>query len=318
MELRQVRYFLAVADHLHYSRAAQQLGIEQSPLSRAIRDLECEIGVKLFDRTSRGTRLTSAGESFLSDARRLLASAEQAQCAAMDLACGHRGRLRIGIADAIAQPRLSQLVAEFRVAYPHVTCAISTIAPSEQMEALLSDRVDVGIFLDATKVDHIVSEPLWTEALLAVLPADHPLATDPRLDLSPLTSDRPRHFDIGTLLPMAAFTGSQSPGLRDARFVPQHVPNVLTLLTLVSAGLGVGLTTAGIAATIHRPDVVFRPISDDAHTITVSLLRCDIPLSPLVEHFIIAARAGIRLEKAAAQLRSSGASALNGSLDRAQ
>lgn len=318
MELRQIRYFLAVADHLHYSRAALQLGIEQSPLSRAIRDLECEIGVQLFDRTSRGTRLTSAGESFLDDARRVLASAEQAQRAAQELACGHRGRLRIGIADAIAQPRFSQLVAEFRAAHPHAACAISTMAPSEQVEALLSDCVDVGISLDATKVNHIVSEPLWREDLVAVLPADHPLATEPRFDLSPLTSDRPRRFAIGTLLPVTVFTGSQSPGLRDVRVVPQHVPNVLTLLTLVSAGLGVGLMTAGIATTIHRPDVIFRPLSHDACAITVSLLRRDTRPSPLVEHFILAARAGIRRQKATARVRSSGASVLNGSLDRAQ
>jgi DNA-binding transcriptional LysR family regulator len=192
------------------------------------------------------------------------------------------------------------------------------MAPSEQVEALLSDCVDVGISLDATKVNHIVSEPLWREDLVAVLPADHPLATEPRFDLSPLTSDRPRRFAIGTLLPVTVFTGSQSPGLRDVRVVPQHVPNVLTLLTLVSAGLGVGLMTAGIATTIHRPDVIFRPLSHDACAITVSLLRRDTRPSPLVEHFILAARAGIRRQKATARVRSSGASVLNGSLDRAQ
>jgi DNA-binding transcriptional LysR family regulator len=204
------------------------------------------------------------------------------------------------------------------VAHPHVTCAICTMAPSEQVGALQSNCVDVGISVDATKVDHIVSEPLWTEELVAALPADHPLATEPRFDLSPLTSDQLMLFDVGTLLPVTAFAGGQSHTLRDARVIPQHVPNVLTLLTLVSAGLGIGLTTAGIAGTIDRSDVVFRPLSDDACTITVSLLRRDTGPSPLVEHFVFAARAEVRCHKATVRLRSSGASVLSGNLDRAQ
>lgn len=114
MELRHLRYFIAVAEELHFARAAERLHIEQSPLSRAIKDLEYDLGVQLFERTTRSTRLTWAGQVFLDEARRALSTLEQTKASAKAAATGYRGTLRIALSDGIAPPRLAALLAQNR------------------------------------------------------------------------------------------------------------------------------------------------------------------------------------------------------------
>lgn len=115
MELRHLRYFVVVAEELHFARAAERLHIEQSPLSRAIKDLEYDLGLQLFERTTRNTRLTWPGEVFLNEARRILSAVKQATETARAAANGYRGILRIAVSDGIAQPRLSDLPSVFRL-----------------------------------------------------------------------------------------------------------------------------------------------------------------------------------------------------------
>lgn len=120
MDLRHLRYFMAVAEELHFGRAAERLNIEQSPLSRTIKNLESELGVMLLERTSRGTRLTWAGQVFLEDARRVLLFLEQAKTNAKAASTGYRGTLRIALSDGIAHSRLTALLALCREEEPEV------------------------------------------------------------------------------------------------------------------------------------------------------------------------------------------------------
>ncbi len=126
MELRLLRYFVAVAEELHFARAAERLGVEQSPVSRAMRNLEATLGVQLFDRSAHQTRLTWAGQVFLGECRRVLATVEQAVSAAKAAAQGYQGYLRIAICDSLAQPHIATLLARSREEEPNWRFASSS------------------------------------------------------------------------------------------------------------------------------------------------------------------------------------------------
>src|ERR1700730_1372604 len=120
MEIRHLRCFVAVAEELHFARAAERLHIEQSPLSRAIKDLEYDLGAQLFERTTRSTRLTWAGQVFMDEAQRVLLTLEQAKASVKAAAAGFRGTLRIALSDGVALPRLASLLARCRQEDPEV------------------------------------------------------------------------------------------------------------------------------------------------------------------------------------------------------
>jgi DNA-binding transcriptional LysR family regulator len=136
MELRHLRYFIAVAEELHFARAAERLHIEQSPLSRAIKDLEYDLGLQLFERTTRSTRLTWAGQVFLDESRHVLSTLEQAVASTKTAATGYRGTLRIALSDGIAQPRLSSLLAQCREEEPDVEIRLFDVPLAEQVKGL--------------------------------------------------------------------------------------------------------------------------------------------------------------------------------------
>jgi DNA-binding transcriptional LysR family regulator len=135
MELRHLRYFIAVAEELHFARAAERLHIEQSPLSRAIKDLEYDLGAQLLERTTRSTRLTWAGQVFHGEARRVLSTLEQAVASARAAASGYRGTLRIALSDGIAQPWLGTLLAQCREEEPEVEIRLFEVPLAEQVRA---------------------------------------------------------------------------------------------------------------------------------------------------------------------------------------
>ncbi|MGB5145531.1 MAG: LysR family transcriptional regulator, partial [Porticoccaceae bacterium] len=147
MELRHLRCFIAVAEELHFSRAAERLHIEQSPLSRTIKKLESDLGVVLFERTSRGTRLTWAGQVFLEDTRRVLVALEQAKANVKAAATGYRGTLRVALSDGIARTRLSALLALCREEEPEVEIRLFEMPFSQQLQGLRHDLYDVGFTL---------------------------------------------------------------------------------------------------------------------------------------------------------------------------
>ena len=181
MELRHLRCFIAVAEELHFARAAERLHIEQSPLSRTIKELEADLGVLLFERTTRSTRLTHAGRVFLEHVPRVFAALDQARDSVQAVAGGYQGQLRIALSDGIAQRRLTVLLAQCREEEPDVDIRLFETPFSHQVKGLRSDLYDAGFAQSAEVGDGLVALPIWSEPLLVAVPARHPLLACKRL-----------------------------------------------------------------------------------------------------------------------------------------
>ena len=175
MEFRHLRCFIAVAEELHFARAAVRLHIEQSPLSRTIKELEYHLGVRLFERTTRRTQLTWAGKVLLEEAHRIFAAIDQAKASVKAAATGYHGRLRIALSDGIAQPRISTLLAQCREDEPEVEIRLSEIQLSQQIKGLHSDLFDAGFAQSEEVGEGIMAVPVWSEPLVIAVPARHPI-----------------------------------------------------------------------------------------------------------------------------------------------
>ena len=170
MELRHLRCFVALAEELHFTRAAERLNIEQSPLSRTIKELEGRLGTALFVRNRRATRLTAAGDALLADSRLILSMLDQAKRNVQAAASGYRGILRIAISDGAVEPRLSALLARCRAEEPELEVRMSEMPLSAQLRGLRNGYFDVGFALSSVVGTHIVAEPVWIDSLLAAIP----------------------------------------------------------------------------------------------------------------------------------------------------
>ncbi|WP_256969150.1 LysR family transcriptional regulator, partial [Pseudomonas aeruginosa] len=186
MELRHLRCFVVLAEELHFTRAAERLHIEQPPLSRAIKELEDELGVTLFDRDRRGTRLTVAGAAFLQDTRRLFTVLEQARENARAIAAGLRGSLRIAISDGAMDPRLSAFLARCRAEEPEVEIRLSEVPLTEQIRGLRSGDFTIGFAHAADVGEGIVAEPIWRDPIVIAVPARHSLLAHKQVPLNEL------------------------------------------------------------------------------------------------------------------------------------
>ena len=170
MDLRHLRCFIAVAEELHFARAAERLHIEQSPLSRAIKELEEDLGVRLFDRTTRSTRLTRAGQVFLEHVPRVFSALEQASNSIRAVAAGYQDQLRVALSDGITPPRLSALLAQCRQDDPDIEIRLFEIPLSQQIRGLNDELYDVGFAQSADVGDGIVAEAAWSDPLVVVMP----------------------------------------------------------------------------------------------------------------------------------------------------
>ncbi|MBP5057719.1 LysR family transcriptional regulator [Pseudomonas chlororaphis] len=275
MELRHLRCFIVLAEELHFTRAAERLHIEQPPLSRAIKELEGELGVVLFDRDRRGTRLTAAGTAFLSGVRRLFTVLEQARENAKAVGSGLRGSLRIAVSDGAIDPRLSAFLARCRAEEPEIEIRLSEVPLAEQVRGLRSGDFTVGLAHTADVSDGIVADPIWQDPLVIAVPARHELLAHKAVPLHelgghPLVLCDPQAYEgycneLGRLLQ----------GLEHKLNVVEEVSSLDMMLTLVGAGYGVGFMTATKIPVSQRPDVVIRPLALDSAVITTYLLRLD-------------------------------------------
>lgn len=176
MNLRHLRCFIAVAEELHFGRAARRLHVEQSPLSRTIRQLEADLGVTLLERTPRGVRLTPAGQVFLEEARRVLLTLEQAQTKARAVAAGHRGTLRIALAGGVGRTRLSALLALCREEAPEVGIRLFEAPLSQVVGGLGNDLYDAAFAMAGEMEAGVVAMPVWQDPLVVAIPRAAPLA----------------------------------------------------------------------------------------------------------------------------------------------
>lgn len=177
VELRHPRYFIAVAEELHFGRAAQALGISQPPLSQQIQALEQELGARLFERTNRHVALSEAGRLFLDEARLVLAQVEKASDVARRAQLGELGELKIGFtASAPFTSSIPQAIFAFRQRYPAVHLALQEMSSREVAERLENESMQVGIMRPLPLPDSLVAVELLHEPLVAILRSDHPLA----------------------------------------------------------------------------------------------------------------------------------------------
>lgn len=286
MNLHQLRCFIAVAEELHFSRAAERLHIEQSPLSRVIKKLESNLGVILFERTPRITRLTWAGQIFLEDARRVILAFEQAKANAKSAAAGYRGSLRIALSDGIARTRLSTLLALCREEEPEVEIRLFETSFAQNVKGLHDDLYDAGLALADEVDDGIIAEPVWQDPLVVAVPARHPLLAHKHVPLRevvthPLVLCHPEVCE-GCSRQLERLLRSV-----DARpVVVERVTSHDLMLALVAAGYGIGFSSAAHLGACNYVDVVARPLAGSSSVLTTYLLRSDAEPSEQLNNFV--------------------------------
>jgi DNA-binding transcriptional LysR family regulator len=257
--LEQVRGFVAVAEELHFGRAAERLQMTQPPLSRQIQKLEASIGVSLLDRNNRSVALTPAGLAFLVEARRLLSIADTAPASARRIAEGVEGRLSIGFTAMTAVAVLSHVLAEADAFLPEVDVVLNELVSDAQFEALLAGDLDLALVRLPPHHPEFDSRLVAREPLVAAVPADHRLGntTDP-ID--------PREFEGVDMIMYAAAGASYFADLVASVLVnvrprsTQRLTQVHSMMSLVGAGRGAAIVPAS-ARTFHIDGVVLRPIA---------------------------------------------------------
>ncbi|MBB6251513.1 LysR substrate-binding domain-containing protein [Nitrospirillum iridis] len=243
MDIRHLRYFTAVAEELHFTRAAEKLGIRQPPLSQQIQQLEREIGSPLFHRLSRGVELTAVGAAFLQDAKAILAQIDRALASAREVARGEKGRLRLGISMSVtAHPWVARLIRDYRAQHPGVQVALQLNDFGQLTDAVRDGALDVALVRGRTaEIPGLTPYTVVEEKLMAALPAGHPLADRDAIDLAELADEdfllisRSAGPNVYDIIIAACRTAGFSPR------IVQEVPAFPPLLNLVGAGLGVAL-----------------------------------------------------------------------------
>jgi DNA-binding transcriptional LysR family regulator len=309
VELRHLRYFVAVAEELHFGRAAERLHIAQPPLSRQIRDLEEELGVALFDRVARGIELTPAGRAFLPEARLTLAQAERAQRSAQRAAKGEIGRLRVGFVEAATYSAiLPNVLGFFRMHLPQIGLSLFEMSSGEQEEAFRDGRIDLGM-LDNPPPDAerwLNVEPVYADPLVAALPDSHPLAGAARVTLADFAGDS---FVLFPRSDVPRLYDEFIAGCRAAGFSPRVVQQAAgwhTLAGLVGAGVGTGFVPRSLAHA-QRPGIVYKRVRGLTVAVEMSAAWKKGDTSPVRERFVTALRAVAHARPSAA--RKGGAAA---------
>jgi DNA-binding transcriptional LysR family regulator len=300
MELRHLRYFIAVAEELHFGRAAERLNIAQPPLSRQIRDLERELGTPLLERGARAVTLTPAGRAFLPEARLTIAQAERAQRTAQRAARGETGRLRVGFVDSATHSGiLPEVLGFFRMHLPSIGLSLFEMEPAQQAEALRDGRIDLGIVQSAPADAErwLRVERVHSDRLIAALASGHRLAKRRRLTLADL-ADEPFIFLPRPVAP--ALHDEIIARCRAVRFSPRIVQEATawhTIVGLVGAGVGLSFVPRSLRELRH-PGVVYRQVRDLRVDLDLVALWKQGDRSPVRERFLTALK-GIARAKGA-------------------
>ncbi|MBV8220064.1 MAG: LysR family transcriptional regulator [Solirubrobacterales bacterium] len=275
MELRQLRYFVAVAEELHFRRAAERLHISQPPLSQQIRSLEDELGFALLVRTRRRVDLTAAGEAFLRDARSILGELEGAVTTARRIDAGQTGRLRVGFVGSALLSLVPGTVERFRSSRPGVAIELRERSTVDQLRAVSAGVIDVGLVRPPIEDESgLRAATVLRERTVAALPAAHPLAALARVPLRRLAVE-----------PLVLFPRAQAPGFHDLLIgaladtgtgphVIQYAPEMLTIIGLVAAGTGVSLVPASVSR-LALDGVAYRPVTGAPRSELVAITRRD-------------------------------------------
>ena len=288
IEVREARYFLAVAQTLHFGRAAELLGMSQPPLSQAILQLERRLGARLLDRTNRKVELTETGRAFAAECRTIVAAAQRAQEVATQAEAGLVGTLRIGVVtSALGEPLLSMIRA-FQRHRAQVETRVVEVDTPAGLEGLLHRDVDIAMVRISAPVRHLRIQPWRRDSFVIALPADHPVAgeTARAVDLARFAEE-----------PWVWLRRDASPDYHDqlvatchkAGFTPnvRHIANsIATQLAMVACGLGVTLVPNVAVRSALPPTATYRPLTNRAELVELSLVTRESPHQPLVKEFL--------------------------------
>ena len=269
MELRHLRYFVTLAEELHFRRAAERLHMAQPPLSQQIRQLEAELGFQLLYRTKRTVQLTEAGQAFLIESRRILQQLEQAIEIGRQISRGEMGQLAIGFVSSAAYNVLPEILRAFRTRFPEVVLELHELTSDQQLQWLRERRIDVGFVRPPVADEAFSSEIVFQEPLMVALPEAHPLAQEAQVSLRSLSHQ-----------PFILFPRSLAPGLYDqiislcqqADFSPtvaQEAIQMQTIVSLVAAQMGVAIVPASLQ-NLQRTGVVYKAIQEPTPNVAIA------------------------------------------------
>jgi DNA-binding transcriptional LysR family regulator len=307
MELRHLRYFVAAAEELNITRAAQRLHVSQPPLSRQIHDLEEEIGTPLFDRNKKKLQLTSAGEYFLREAKAILSQARHAASTAKATSIGQAGQITISILSPLGGMFLPRVISSFRKRFPVVEIDVVEMSPRKQLEALLDNQIDLAVVARAEveSINEVAFETFTKVRLLLALAPMHRLA---RLQRVPLTALKEERF--------IALKRSAAPGLhewllrlcRSAGFEPKVVrqsDRPQSILDLVAGEVGVAILPEHFQR--YKVDVVWRPLIPKVLAVPLCIVWRQNDRSPAIHTLRKLIRQHFRSRSSGEDARRSGA-----------
>lgn len=263
IELRHLRYFVAVAEELHFGRAAARLNISQPPLSQQIQMLEQQIGARLLARTNRSVALTAAGKQFLTDSRQILALVDDAAARAERLHQGEAGELRIGFTSSAPFIRaVSDTLSLFRQHYPDVHLQTREMNTREQLAPLSEGALDLGLLRNTPLPDTLQYEVILRESLMAMIPRQHALAQKPVVTLAELAKEPFVFFDphVGTGLYDDILGLMRRYNLTPT--IAQEVGEAMTIIGLVAAGLGVSILPASFNK-VQLSEMCWVPLAEE-------------------------------------------------------
>jgi len=299
LDLRRLRYFVVVAEEQNFSRAAERLHMSQPPLSDQIKRLEGALGVRLFDRSSRGARLTEAGAVLLTEARRLLAQAASTAEAVRRVGDGEVGSLSLGFVPSASNNILPTVLGAFRERYPEVQLFLQEMNPDWLVQGLHEGRLDVGFFYLPFEDEGLEHRPVSREPLVAALHEHHPLASAGEVDLRDL-ADEP--FVLPARYRMPGLHARVVEACREAGFAPNAIQKEVwlmqTIVGLVAGGMGVALVPASLRNLV-RTGVVYKALRNPSPVVEMGVIWRRNERKPVVRSFLGAVHKAYNLDEAA-------------------
>ncbi|MDR3590883.1 MAG: LysR family transcriptional regulator [Negativicutes bacterium] len=285
MELKQLQYFLAVADELHFTKAAEKLRIAQPPLSRQIQQLEREVGTMLFQRNNRKVELTAAGEYLKQEARQLFGRINSIKQQIGLIHQGVRGRLRIGYVGAVMHSLLPEVLKELRSQYPDVSTLLSELGNEAQITALKNGQLDIGFIRTPLQVDTVVAVPICRETFSVIVSSDHRLGNQVSIQLSDLAAE-----------PFICFSRDCAPGMVDqivgicnqAGFSPNKIhesSQINTILRLVESNLGYSIVPSSVCHG-YNLNIRYYELTDIPERAEIELIYNPAAITPLTRNVI--------------------------------
>ncbi|MBD2020890.1 LysR family transcriptional regulator [Leptolyngbya sp. FACHB-36] len=284
MELRHLHYFIAVAEELNFSRAADRLHMAQPPLSQQIRQLEQELGFQVFHRTKRRVQLTEAGQAFLVEARQVLQHLDQAVQTGRQASRGEVGQLAIGFVSSTAYNILPPILQSFRRQVPDVTLELRELTTREQLQALLEGKLDIGFVRPPVEEPELATAVIFREPLMVALPEFHALQKRAKVPVRSLSNE-----------PFILFPRAIAPGLYDpiislclqAGFSPRVVQEAIqmqTIVSLVAAEMGVAIVPLSLR-NLQRQGVIYKPLQESTPMVEIVMIWRKTP-TPIVQRFL--------------------------------